>query len=372
MGVGSRRLEVDTKWLKDYGVIAAKDFLTPDQFYKYENQSEEKINKVREPRRRVRAQAARGVGGICRWELFQWPDEIYAISSTIWKNATSSRESKPKWTGTKSWARSPARCRANMARRCCSRISPAIKTLCAAGCLPTAPAAKSACVGSSAWPTHAGWRNRARVQRSLRQAGAPVMVSSGPVKDNIVKGDDVDLYQLPVPKWNPLDGGRYIMTSGSVVTRDPDNGTLNVGTYRGMIGTKNTIGVLLATTQGWGTHFTKQQQPQSAHAGGGGVGLGSVLVHRRIDAGDSSRIRHGRLAAARAGGAGQMRDQRSAGAGLGRDRARRFYFAGSRRRLRSKARSASIPATTAAASRPSIRFKSPASPIATIRSFMAV
>ncbi len=49
MGVGSRRLEIDTKWLKDYGVIAAKDFLTPDQFYKYENQSEEKINKVREP-----------------------------------------------------------------------------------------------------------------------------------------------------------------------------------------------------------------------------------------------------------------------------------------------------------------------------------
>ena len=64
-------------------------------------------------------------------------------------------------------------------------------------------------------------------------------------------------YQLPVPKWNPLDGGRYIMTFGSVVTRDPDNGTLNGGTYRGMIGTKNTIGVLLAMTQGWGKHFSK-------------------------------------------------------------------------------------------------------------------
>ena len=72
----------------------------------------------------------------------------------------------------------------------------------------------------------------------------PVTVSSGPVKDNIVKGDDVDLFQLPVPKWNPLDGGRYIMTSGSVVSHDPDSGTLNVGTYRGMIGAKNTIGVL--------------------------------------------------------------------------------------------------------------------------------
>ena len=49
MGVGSRRLEIDTKWLRDYGVIAAKDFLAPADFYKYENQSEEKINKIREP-----------------------------------------------------------------------------------------------------------------------------------------------------------------------------------------------------------------------------------------------------------------------------------------------------------------------------------
>ena len=85
----------------------------------------------------------------------------------------------------------------------------------------------------------------------------PVTVSSGPVKENIVKGDAVDLFQLPVPKWNPHDGGRYIMTSASVVTRDPDSGTLNAGTYRGMIAKKNTIGVLLAMTQGWGKHFSK-------------------------------------------------------------------------------------------------------------------
>ena len=49
MGVGTRRLDIDTKWLKEFSVIAAKDFLTLDQFYKYENQSEEKINKIREP-----------------------------------------------------------------------------------------------------------------------------------------------------------------------------------------------------------------------------------------------------------------------------------------------------------------------------------
>lgn len=49
MGVGTRRLDIDTRWLKDYGVIAAKDGLTIEQFYKMENQSEEKIYKIREP-----------------------------------------------------------------------------------------------------------------------------------------------------------------------------------------------------------------------------------------------------------------------------------------------------------------------------------
>jgi len=85
----------------------------------------------------------------------------------------------------------------------------------------------------------------------------PVNVGKGPVKENILRDGAVDLFQLPVPKWNPLDGGRYIMTSATVVTRDPDTGVLNGGTYRGMITGKNTIGVLLAMTQGWGKHFSK-------------------------------------------------------------------------------------------------------------------
>jgi iron(III) transport system substrate-binding protein len=49
MGHGTRRLDVDTQWLKEFGVIAAKDDLTPDQYPKLENQSEEKILKIREP-----------------------------------------------------------------------------------------------------------------------------------------------------------------------------------------------------------------------------------------------------------------------------------------------------------------------------------
>jgi iron(III) transport system substrate-binding protein len=48
MGQGTRRLDIDTQWLKEFGVIAAKDDLTMDQYSKLENQSEEKILKTRE------------------------------------------------------------------------------------------------------------------------------------------------------------------------------------------------------------------------------------------------------------------------------------------------------------------------------------
>jgi ABC-type Fe3+ transport system substrate-binding protein len=49
MGVGTRRLDVNTLWLKKFGVIAAKDGLTIEQYHRLENQSEEKIHKLREP-----------------------------------------------------------------------------------------------------------------------------------------------------------------------------------------------------------------------------------------------------------------------------------------------------------------------------------
>ena len=48
MAVGSRRLDVGTKWLNEFGVIASKDSLTVEQFHRLENDSEEKIYKLRE------------------------------------------------------------------------------------------------------------------------------------------------------------------------------------------------------------------------------------------------------------------------------------------------------------------------------------
>lgn len=49
MGAPTRRLDVDTTWSKEFGVLAAKDGLTLEQFFRMENQSEERIYKVRDP-----------------------------------------------------------------------------------------------------------------------------------------------------------------------------------------------------------------------------------------------------------------------------------------------------------------------------------
>lgn len=98
------------------------------------------------------------------------------------------------------------------------------------------------------------------LRKRLKEPVEPELVSTGPVKENIIKGEAIDLFQIPVPKWHPLDGGRYINTWCGVVTMDPDNGRHNVGLYRGMILSRDKIGVLLIPAKGWGTHYDKYQR----------------------------------------------------------------------------------------------------------------
>lgn len=89
------------------------------------------------------------------------------------------------------------------------------------------------------------------------------LVKDGPIRENIIKGKNIDLYQFPVPKWHYMDGGRYINTFCGVVTKDPDTRITNVGLYRGMIHNKDEIGVLLVPGQGWGTHYLKYQEKKN-------------------------------------------------------------------------------------------------------------
>ncbi len=76
----------------------------------------------------------------------------------------------------------------------------------------------------------------------------PRYVKDGPVMENIMEGDDVDLFRFPVPVHHELDGGRYIGTADAVITRDPDEGWVNSGTYRVQLLGKNTC--MLYISQG--------------------------------------------------------------------------------------------------------------------------
>jgi UbiD family decarboxylase len=68
-------------------------------------------------------------------------------------------------------------------------------------------------------------------------------VTSGPVMENILKQEEIDLFKSPVPFWHERNGGRYIGTGHVIITRDPDDGRVNVGCYRTMVHGQNIMGV---------------------------------------------------------------------------------------------------------------------------------
>ena len=93
------------------------------------------------------------------------------------------------------------------------------------------------------------------LKAAFRNPVPPRVVESGPVTQNIVEGDDIDLFQFPAPKWHANDGGRYIDTFCGVVTEDKVTGRDNVGLYRGQIVDRDKIAKLMVPSQGWGGHF---------------------------------------------------------------------------------------------------------------------
>ncbi len=76
----------------------------------------------------------------------------------------------------------------------------------------------------------------------------PQYVNEGPILENILEGEEVDLFKFPAPIHHELDGGRYIGTADIVITKDPDEGWVNCGTYRVQLVDKNTC--ILYISQG--------------------------------------------------------------------------------------------------------------------------
>jgi UbiD family decarboxylase len=79
----------------------------------------------------------------------------------------------------------------------------------------------------------------------MRRRIAPVHVAAAtaPVNEIVLQGDDIDLTALPVPKFWPGDGGRYIGTGDITLTCDPVTGRINVGCYRQMLQGPRRVGL---------------------------------------------------------------------------------------------------------------------------------
>ncbi len=75
----------------------------------------------------------------------------------------------------------------------------------------------------------------------------PKKVKTGPVKEVILRDEDVDLGLLPIPTYHEQDAGPYI-TAGLGVTRDPESGINNVGIYRLMKQGRDRLGILVSQT----------------------------------------------------------------------------------------------------------------------------
>ena len=75
---------------------------------------------------------------------------------------------------------------------------------------------------------------------------APRIVDTGPIMENVLDGDAVDLGIFPTPLWHPQDGGRYLGTGDCVITKDPDSDWINMGTYRVMVHDERSTGLFIS------------------------------------------------------------------------------------------------------------------------------
>ncbi len=87
----------------------------------------------------------------------------------------------------------------------------------------------------------------------------PKIVKEAPCKEVILKGEDIDVFKIPVLKTWPLDGGRFI-TLPMVFTKDPITGIRNCGMYRIQLFDEKTTGMHWHPHKHGAKHFRKAKE----------------------------------------------------------------------------------------------------------------
>ncbi|MBI4319460.1 MAG: UbiD family decarboxylase [Chloroflexi bacterium] len=90
----------------------------------------------------------------------------------------------------------------------------------------------------------------------------PYQVSTGPCKENVISGPDVNLLQFPVPYLDDGDGGRYIGTWATTITKDLDSEWVNWGVYRQAIYSKRRAVGLILPSSHMGQMYYEKYEPK--------------------------------------------------------------------------------------------------------------
>ena len=110
-------------------------------------------------------------------------------------------------------------------------------------------------------PTGIGGKLRALGDMVGLARSQPRTVRRAPCQEVVQTGGEVDLYKMPVMKCWPDDAGPFI-TLPQVISRDPESGRRNVGTYRMQVHDRRTTGMH------WQTHKVGARHDRRAQAAG--------------------------------------------------------------------------------------------------------
>jgi 4-hydroxy-3-polyprenylbenzoate decarboxylase len=106
--------------------------------------------------------------------------------------------------------------------------------------------------------TPQGLFDKMKLLPKLMELGSffPKSVKDGPCQEVVRKGSDVNLFDFPILKCWPQDGGRFI-TFPLVFTKNPSTGKRNVGMYRMQVYDERTTGMHWQTQKHGAEHFRR-------------------------------------------------------------------------------------------------------------------
>ncbi len=121
---------------------------------------------------------------------------------------------------------------------------------------------------------------------AVRNPLPPVAVGDGPVKEVVLRGDQVDCTQFPLVTHSEHDAGRYI-TAGVAFARDPETGVLGLSIQRMLLRGPRRFGISLPAERRIGRAQAKAEDRGEALPAAIVIGAGPY-----VDLGSQAKIPH--------------------------------------------------------------------------------